>query len=588
MGCSGSSEQHTGARAPRPAPPSAPPPPAASRAAPGPAPAAPTPSGGEPPPAPQPSGSVRQSSSPSPQRLSGLTVPVDQASPTSSPPGPGRRMSAAAASPQDTIPLGFSTGVTLPVPPAFASGTHVDPLPSPGVKEAQAPPQGALGGLVALVGDEIVGEWSGRDLGKSGSAASRGIPSADMPQDEYGYWHAADGFAKADAQMYDAAYQSWKHVRLTTPSNFVALLGLRVLHDIGSAEMREEASPENVPLESAARWLRCRDARERKANSRGSPSAVMALAEYDYIVGDTAQSEGAVRNLAQQVGYPLARLRAARLDMNAIAEKARGGAAPEEVTRLRGEVVQSLVELARLQDRAGAAAGRYLWAAYYKGEDGLEKDLRKAETYLKRCVKFGIPVPGGKGQGFESYLRKVQKTIAEEARERGEGTSDPHRTPPLRSTSPVHLSATYTASSSAPRTSPRQGSPAHSPLSSTHGRRSSLQRSDSGLSNCSGVSGVSGISWGQGARARLGISGRRLSGPTPRGAGSSGPTLRRSSLAQWEAEDDGGSDSSEESGHSRASRASLPGNTLRLNESRGSAIRAELRARGPRRSPRGV
>eukprot|EP01062_Namystynia_karyoxenos_P083807 TRINITY_DN9725_c0_g1_i2.p1 TRINITY_DN9725_c0_g1~~TRINITY_DN9725_c0_g1_i2.p1 ORF type:complete len:667 (+),score=171.23 TRINITY_DN9725_c0_g1_i2:94-2094(+) len=318
-----------------------------------------------------------------------------------------------------------------------------------------------------------------------------GQSTNELGSDTWNNWEAEEGFDFCDDQRYEDALRSWKRVHLQRGvRSLLSVLGVAVLRGLGDeawAARPQELTPEPGQLASAERWLSERDSRIRgkdgSKKARGSPSALLALAEFHKMCGDE-QKAAEVRQRAAERGHPLAKLRCVLSELHGLR------AQPVDAAERKKAVVNTLSELAQLQDRVGAKAGLYLWPSFYKGTEGKPRDLRMAERLLERCLRYGMEA--GAAGSIGDQLAKVRRKLDNRSRPQqlqtsenhssprsagqypsspASGISPPHRRPdeaprsPARGVGPVRRSdsmASHVSNTSLPGASPRRGDSAAS------------------------------------------------------------------------------------------------------------------------------
>eukprot|EP00756_Hemistasia_phaeocysticola_P040410 Hpha_TRINITY_DN16862_c2_g2::TRINITY_DN16862_c2_g2_i2::g.150635::m.150635 len=165
----------------------------------------------------------------------------------------------------------------------------------------------------------------------------------------------------------------------------------------------QETLPAEAELSAARQWLE--DTARPHRGKCGSHSAKLALAEW-YVVTGKPDTANTLRSEVARAGFPLAKLRVALTDLSSVRKVSEASKTEE----LRRSVVQRLSELADLRDRIGARAGVYLWQAYARGTEGLQKDLKKSEALLARGVRYGME-SGGRGN-LNEQLIKIRRRLS--------------------------------------------------------------------------------------------------------------------------------------------------------------------------------
>eukprot|EP01061_Rhynchopus_euleeides_P009172 TRINITY_DN18309_c0_g1_i1.p1 TRINITY_DN18309_c0_g1~~TRINITY_DN18309_c0_g1_i1.p1 ORF type:complete len:575 (+),score=140.42 TRINITY_DN18309_c0_g1_i1:244-1725(+) len=236
-------------------------------------------------------------------------------------------------------------------------------------------PSGGEGKLLrrASMGGQSVGGQSCYSMASSFDSMS-GTRTGPNPQALFQY---------IDLEEYQLGLDGMTRLLAASPvdssDHVVASLSMSVLQSVCSCEppMDIDASPKSI--RSARKWLS-------KQAKVGSVTAHMALAEFARAMGDAAK-EVRHREDAAKTGHPLAKLRHAVANMRDLREALAGKAItmPEFIS-CREIVLDDLKALAKLETKVGGKAARVLWPIYYKGSEGIKKDVPRARQLLERAI----------------------------------------------------------------------------------------------------------------------------------------------------------------------------------------------------------
>eukprot|EP01060_Flectonema_neradi_P028488 TRINITY_DN3830_c0_g1_i1.p1 TRINITY_DN3830_c0_g1~~TRINITY_DN3830_c0_g1_i1.p1 ORF type:complete len:659 (+),score=113.78 TRINITY_DN3830_c0_g1_i1:39-1979(+) len=208
-----------------------------------------------------------------------------------------------------------------------------------------------------------------------------------------------------------------------TSRDAVSMFGISTMYGLGGREfLTVDKSIKQTcgqrQMIAAEQWLRARD----RDRPQGSPGALLALCEMYHINGDKEQ-ENECRQLAAKTGFPLAELRitAEKLEELRRSRDAIGSRFTEAdaaaFMEKKQALLQDFAELSRLSSRVGARAGKYIWKAYRKGEDGFPRDLHKAAQCLQKAIQYE--------QGGDDLKRYLASIYAKIQKQGGNNPSPP-------------------------------------------------------------------------------------------------------------------------------------------------------------------
>eukprot|EP00754_Rhynchopus_humris_P006927 Rhum_TRINITY_DN13275_c3_g1::Rhum_TRINITY_DN13275_c3_g1_i1::g.58806::m.58806 len=194
-------------------------------------------------------------------------------------------------------------------------------------------------------------------------------------------------FRLIDKERYTRAQKSFSdYMKKCTPASMdtvVCIFGMSVLHNLGDHYSAPQVIDSSLTHEinDAKVYL------EKLAEDKQSPGAMLALAEF-YRASQNHALEMMFRTKAADTKHPLGKLRYGVASLSDLKEALQNEAITEdEYAQCKTIIIQDLAKMAEDDTCVGSKAAKVIWPSYYKGSDGMPRDLLKAKETLEKAIE---------------------------------------------------------------------------------------------------------------------------------------------------------------------------------------------------------